>query len=79
VMERLEGRRQAPAVAVILAAGLGSRLGPETNRPKPLTEVLGLTLAERVVCALHEGGSIRRFIVTLGHEPRARRESIGSG
>ncbi len=67
-MERLEGRRQAPGVAVILAAGSGSRLYPKTNTPKPLTEVLGLTLAERVVCALHEGGNIRRFIVTLGHE-----------
>ena len=42
----------APEVALILAAGLGTRLRPKTKTPKPLTWVLGLTLAERVVCAL---------------------------
>jgi len=52
---------------VILAAGLGSRLSPRTKTPKPLTRVLGLTLAERVVCTLLDAG-IRRFLVTLGHE-----------
>ncbi len=41
----------APEVALILATGLGSRLRPQTKTPKPLTSVLGLTLAERVVCA----------------------------
>jgi len=58
---------KAPELALILAAGLGSRLYPETNTPKPLTRVLGLTLAERVVCTLLDAG-IRRFLVTLGHE-----------
>ncbi len=67
-MEGFDGRTQAPEVAVILAAGMGSRLCPETNTPKPLTTVLGLTLAERVVCTLREGGNIQRFIVILGHE-----------
>ena len=57
----------APEVALILAAGLGSRLYPKTNTPKPLTRVLGLTLAERVACTLLDAG-IRRFLVTLGHE-----------
>ena len=54
-----------PEVALILAAGLGSRLHPQS--PKPLTKVLGLTLAERVVCTLLDAG-IRRFLVTIGHE-----------
>ncbi len=54
-------------MALILAAGLGSRLRPHTETPKPLTKVLGLTLAERVVCTLLDAG-IRRFLVTLGHE-----------
>ena len=40
-----------PEMAPILAAGLGSRLGAQTKTPKPLTRVLGLTLAERVDCA----------------------------
>jgi len=54
-------------MALILAAGLGSRLRPQTETPKPLTRVLGLTLAERVVCTLLDAG-IRRFLVILGHE-----------
>ena len=57
----------APEVAVILAAGLGSRLYPETSTPKPLIKVLGLTLAERVVCTL-QAADVRRFLVSLGHE-----------
>ncbi len=56
-----------PEMALILAAGLGSRLRPRTKTPKPLTRVLGLTLAERVVCTLLDVG-VRRFLVTLGHE-----------
>ena len=57
----------APEMALILAAGLGSRLRPQTKTAKPLAKVLGLTLAERVVCTLLDAG-IRRFLVTLGHE-----------
>jgi CDP-L-myo-inositol myo-inositolphosphotransferase len=56
-----------PEVALILAAGLGLRLRLENNIPKPLVRVLGLTLAERVVCILEAAG-VRRFLVTLGHE-----------
>ena len=54
-------------MALILAAGLGSRLRPQTNTPKPLIRVLGLSLAERVICTLLDIG-VRRFLVTLGHE-----------
>ncbi len=60
-------RTAAPEMALILAAGLGSRLRPHTKTPKPLTRVLGLTLAERVVCTLIDAG-ICRILVTLGHE-----------
>jgi len=56
-----------PEMALILAAGLGSRLRPRTKTPKPLASVLGLTLAERVVCTLLDA-DIQRFLVTLGHE-----------
>ena len=56
-----------PGMALILAAGLGSRLRQKTKTPKPLTKVLGLTLAERVVCVLLAVG-VRQFLVTLGHE-----------
>ncbi len=56
-----------PEMALILAAGLGSRLRPHTRTPKPLTKVLGLSLAERVVCTLLDAG-IGRFLVTLGSD-----------
>ena len=56
-----------PEVALILAAGLGSRLRPQTKTLKPLTRVLHLTLAERSVCTLMDAG-VRRFLVTVGHE-----------
>ncbi len=59
--------KMAPEMALILAAGLGSRLQCQTKTPKALARVLGLTLAERVVCTLLDTG-IRRFLVTLGHE-----------
>jgi choline kinase len=62
-----------PDTALILAAGLGSRLQSQTKTPKPLISVLGLTLAERVVCTLMYT-DIRRFLVTLGHEAETVRE-----
>ncbi len=62
-----------PDTALILAAGLGSRLQSQTKTPKPLIRVLGLTLAERVVCTLMYT-NIRRFLVTLGHEAETVRE-----
>ena len=66
-MEDTDLANAAPEMALLLAAGLGSRLRPHTKTPKPMTRVLGLSLAERVVCTLREIG-IRRFLVTLGHE-----------
>ena len=59
---------EAPQVAVILAAGSGSRLYPTANTPKPLIKVLGLSLAERVICTLYDAVNIRHFIVVLGFE-----------
>jgi len=66
-MEDNDLTNAAPEMALILAAGLGSRLRSQSKTPKPLTKVLGLTLAERVVCTLL-GIGIQRFLVTLGHE-----------
>ena len=66
-MDNADLTNAPPEMALILAAGLGSRLRPQTKTPKPLTRVLGLTLAERVVCTMLDVG-VRRFLVTLGHE-----------
>lgn len=53
-------------VAVILAAGQGSRLGGRDDLPKPLTELLGLSLLERAIRTAHAAG-VRRFVVVTGH------------
>jgi CDP-L-myo-inositol myo-inositolphosphotransferase len=67
IVTEVDDRRAAPEVALILAAGRGTRLNSSNDMPKPLTKVLGLSLAERVVHALR-AANIGRFIVALGHE-----------
>src|SRR5208283_1844946 len=53
--------------AMILAAGLGTRLHPLTdNRPKALVEVTGHTLLEITLRRLHEFG-IHQVIVNVHH------------
>ena len=49
--------------AMILSAGLGTRLMPLTqNKPKPLVEVGGQTLLERNIIHLYEYG-VRQMVV----------------
>ncbi len=53
--------------AMVLAAGLGTRLRPLTNdRPKALVEVAGRTLLEITLTCLHKFG-IREVIVNVHH------------
>src|SRR5579864_94798 len=53
--------------AMILAAGLGTRLGPLTkNRPKALVEIAGRTLLEITLARLR-GAGIRDVIVNVHH------------
>jgi len=53
--------------AMILAAGLGTRLRPLTNdRPKALVEVAGRTLLEITIARLREFG-VREIIVNVHH------------
>jgi len=59
---------ETPQLAVILAAGSGSRLYSTANTPKPLIKVLGLSLAERAICTLYRAVNIQHFIVVLGFE-----------
>ncbi len=65
----------APVVAVVVAAGSGSRLGAAV--PKALVELDGVPLVRRAVDALRAGG-VERVVVTVpaDHEP-AFRSAIG--
>ncbi len=47
---------------------MGTRLRDNSNRPKPLTLVLGLSLAERIVCTFQKDLGVRRFLVVVGYE-----------
>jgi len=63
---------------VILAAGRGQRLA--LRRCKPLTRVLGLSLAERGLLTFRQAG-VRRFVVVLGYraeELRRHYESVAA-
>ena len=56
-----------PPLAVILAAGEGSRLARQGDGPpKPALSLLGLSLAERTITSCMAAG-IHRFLVVLGH------------
>ena len=61
-----EFRSKAPRNAIILAAGLGTRMVPiNTEIPKGLLEVNGEVLIERTIKQLHETG-IRKIYVIVG-------------
>jgi choline kinase len=64
--------------AVVLGAGLGSRLHPHTaDRPKCAVELAGEPLAARVIRQLHERG-LRRATVVVGHMADRARELLGA-
>ncbi len=52
--------------AVILAAGLGSRLADGRLIPKPLREVAGVPLIVHIIRGLEEGG-VREIGIVIGH------------
>jgi len=54
-----------PKIAMVLAAGLGTRLRPITdNLPKPLVEVAGRAILDRVLDALLDAGVARCVVNT---------------
>ena len=64
---------EAVACCVILAAGEGRRLSAlENGTPKPVTEILGLSLGERVMLAC-VGAGVHRFVIVLGSQAQVLR------
>lgn len=62
---------EAPPIAILLAAGVGRRLGDAAaGGPKVLLEFGGRTLLERHLAALEANG-IEDIVVTVGHEADA--------
>ncbi len=65
--------------ALIIAAGDGSRLKPLTNdEPKPLIQLLGLSLIERVISTAR-GAGINEFVIVIGHLGDRIKASLGNG
>ena len=60
--------RRSPDKAMVLAAGLGLRMRPLTDkRPKPMIEVGGRALIDRILDRLEESG-VRTAVVNLHHK-----------
>jgi len=54
--------------AVLLAGGLGTRLGEETSvRPKPMVEVGGMPILWHIM-KIYEAGGVNDFVVCLGYK-----------
>src|SRR5262249_27860607 len=65
--------------ALILAAGLGTRLRPLTDaRPKPAMPVAGEPLIRRITTWLASGG-VSEMVVNLHHRPEPRTAVLGDG
>src|SRR5262245_10381864 len=77
-MSGLTTSPSSPPSAIILAAGVGNRLG--TGAPKVLLEFGGKTLLERHLAALHANG-VADIGLTVGHRPdliRAELRRLGA-
>ena len=63
----MSARRRGPKVAMVLAAGFGKRLRPLTETlPKPLVQVNGEAMLDRILDRLSEAG-VRKAVVNLHH------------
>ena len=67
-LDRVPRRETVAPLAVILAAGNGSRLRSDRSTvPKPLVHLRGLSIAERSIAQLLTAG-VERFVVVLGYD-----------
>jgi mannose-1-phosphate guanylyltransferase len=71
--------RPAPTGALVLTAGLGTRLRPLTaDRAKPALPVAGQTLIERIVTNLARSG-VDRILLNLHYRPDTITRIVGDG
>lgn len=78
-METLSNGNGLITKALIIAAGQGSRLHAVTNgKPKPLTQLLGLSLIERVIVNAKKYG-VDDFTVVIGYEGDEIKKELGDG
>ena len=63
-------------IAILLAAGVGQRLGETHDGPKVLLDFDGRSLLDRHLAALTAVG-VDDLVVTVGHEAEALRHAIG--
>lgn len=64
--------------AVILAAGLGDRLGPGRDHPKALALVDGVPILHRTLRNLAQAG-VRHVVLVVGHRAQQIVSSVGHG
>jgi bifunctional UDP-N-acetylglucosamine pyrophosphorylase/glucosamine-1-phosphate N-acetyltransferase len=66
----------SPTVAVILAAGLGTRM--KSRKPKVLHEIAGVPLIEHVLATVKQAG-VEEVLIVLGHQGEKVEEVLGAG
>lgn len=72
-----DARDERPTTALLLAAGMGSRLAPVTDSTaKCLVEVSGIPILERLLRTLHSY-RFTRLVVVVGHESGAIQDYLG--
>lgn len=68
---------ERPTTALLLAAGMGSRLSPLTDSTaKCLVGLSGVSILERLIRTLHASG-FKRLVVVIGHESDSIQDYLG--
>ncbi len=79
LLNDLIARPELPIEALIMAGGLGERLRPLTEEtPKPMLEIGGHPLLERIVRQLREAG-VRKVHISTFYKSEKIREHFGDG
>jgi dTDP-glucose pyrophosphorylase len=78
-LEALIGTSEKPNAAVVMAGGEGRRLRPLTDsRPKPMMEVAGRPILERIVLHL-VGYGVKRIFIAVNYLAEMIQSHFGSG